>query len=89
MNNTLFGFLVFLIPLHLILVIIPLVHTFRAAISTKSKIFWCGLLVFFPLLGVGVFHFKHRIGLFQGRGYERSTAEERASSGTLAPHDDE
>ena len=89
MNNALFGFLVFFIPLHLILVIIPLIHTLRAAISTKSKLFWSGLLVFLPLLGVGVFHFKHRIGLFQGKGYERSSAEERASAGTLAPHDDD
>ena len=89
MNNALFGFLVIFIPFHLILVTVPLIHTLKANISNKSKIIWCGFLLFFPLIGVGVFHFKHKIGLFQGKGYERSAAEERASSGTLAPHDDE
>lgn len=87
MSNALFGFLVIFIPLHVLLVVIPMAGTLRATISAKSKILWCGFLLFLPLIGVAVFHFKYRTSLFQGKAFEVSAAEERARSGTLAPRD--
>ena len=87
MNNALIGFLVVFIPIHVLLITIPITRTVRTAISAKSKILWCGFLLFFPLIGVAVFHFKYRTSLFQGKVYEVSAAEERARSGTLAPRD--
>ncbi|NNE63066.1 MAG: hypothetical protein HKN34_03195 [Gammaproteobacteria bacterium] len=87
MNNALFGFLIIFIPLHVLLILIPITHTLRAAISAKSKILWCGFLLFLPLIGVAFFHFKYRTSLFQGKVHEVSAAEERARSGTLAPRD--
>ena len=89
MNNVLTGFLVILIPLHVLLIAIPITRTLQAAISVKIKMAWCGFLLFFPVLGVGVFHFKYRTSLFRGKVYEVSAAEERARSGTLAPRDDD
>jgi len=88
MDNVLIGFLVILIPIHVLLIWIPITSTLRATISAKSKILWCGFLLFLPLLGVAVFHFNYRTSLFQGKVYEISAAEERARSGTLAPRDD-
>ena len=73
--------------LHVLLIAIPVAHTLRATISVKSKLLWCGFLLFIPFLGAGVFHYKYRSSLFQGEIYERSSAEERSSSGTLSPDD--
>jgi hypothetical protein len=87
MNNTLFGFLVVFIPLHVLLVAIPIMHTWRATISVQSKLLWCIFLLCLPFIGVAVFHFKYRSSLFGGKQYQRSAAEERAASGTLAPDD--
>ena len=89
MDTALIGFLVIFIPIHILLIAIPITSTLRSAISAKSKILWCGFLLFFPLLGAGVFHFKFRTGLFQGGVHKISAAEERARSGTLAPRDDD
>ena len=94
MDTALIGFLVIFIPIHVLLITIPITHTLRAAISTKSKILWCGFLLFIPynrgsIIGAAVFHFKYKTSLFQGKAYEISAAEERARSGTLAPRDDD
>ena len=89
MNNALLGFLIIFIPIHVLLIAIPISHTLRKDISAKSKMLWCGFLLFVPVLGAGVFHFKFRTSLFQGTAYEISAAEERARSGTLAPRDDD
>lgn len=40
-----------------------------------------------PVLGVAIMHFRYKIGLFNGKAYEVSSAEERARSGTLALDD--
>jgi hypothetical protein len=87
MNNALIGFLVVLLPLHLLLIAIPVMRTLRANISGKSKLTWCAFLILLPFVGAALFHFKYRASLFQGKGYEISAAEERARSGTLAPRD--
>lgn len=87
MDKAWLGFFILFIILHVILIVVPIAHTLRAAISTKSKLLWCGFLVFVPLLGAGLFHFKYRASLLLGKSYQRSAAEERASSGTLAPDD--
>ena len=89
MNTAFFGFLVVIVPLHLLLIAIPIKDTLRSAISLKSKLVWIGFLVLLPLIGVLIFHYKYKTGLFQGRVYEVNAAEERARSGTLAPDDDE
>ena len=89
MNSALLGFLGIFIPIHVLLIVIPISNTLRAAISAKSKMLWCGFLLLVPVFGAAVFHFKFRTGLFQGKAYEVSAADERARSGTLAPRDDD
>ena len=87
MDGALFGFLVVFIPLHVLLIAIPISRTLQVQISAKSKMFWCGFLLFIPFLGAAVFHHKFKTGLYQGKGVEISEADERARSGTLAPRD--
>lgn len=87
MDKAWLGFFIVIAIFHVLLVVIPIAYTLRAAISTKSKLLWCGFLLFVPFLGAGLFHFKYRASLFLGKGYQRSAAEERASSGTLSPDD--
>jgi len=87
MSKAWIGFLGILLVFHVLLIAIPIANTLRAAISAKSKALWCGFLILFPLLGAGVFHFKFRASLFLGKKYERSAAEERASSGTFSLDD--
>jgi len=87
MDKAWLGFFILFICVHVFLIVIPIAHTLRAAISTKSKLLWCGFLIFVPLFGAVLFHFKYRASLFLGKRYQRSAAEERASSGTLAPDD--
>jgi len=87
MSNALIGFLVLFGISHLLLIAIPIINTLKASISGKSKTFWCLFLLLLPFLGVAAFHYRYKSSLFQGKPYERSAAEERASSGTLAPDD--
>jgi hypothetical protein len=87
MENALIGFLVVAIPVHLLLIAIPVTTTFRADISIKSKLLWCGFLFCAPFIGAALFHFKFRPSLFRGRLSEINTASERTRSGTLAPCD--
>lgn len=87
MDSALFGFLVIFIPIHVLLIAIPISRTLRVPISVKSKMIWCGFLLFIPFLGAAVFHYKFKPGLYQGEPYEINAAEERARSGTLAPRD--
>jgi hypothetical protein len=89
MDSALIGFLVVFGAFHILLVAVPIMNTLRAPISLKSKIFWCLFLIFLPLIGVAIFHFKYRASLFRGKTYEISAAEERARSGTLAPRDED
>lgn len=87
MTKELIGFLTLFGIAHFLLIAIPIIDTLQASISWKSKIFWCLFLLFIPLLGVAIFHFRYKTSLFQGKVYEISAAEERARSGTLAPRD--
>ena len=87
MDNALVGFLAVFGFLHILLIAVPLVSVFRSSISTNSKLFWCVFVIFLPLIGVAIMHFRYRTSLFQGKPYEISAAEERARSGTLSPHD--
>lgn len=89
MDSALIGFLIVFGAFHLLLVVPPIMNTFKASISAKSKIFWCLFLMLLPLIGVLIFHFRYRASLFHGKTYEISAAEERARSGTLAPRDDD
>ena len=89
MSSALTGFLIVFGAAHFVLIVIPVINTLQASISGKSKIFWCLFLIFLPLVGVLIFHFRYRASLFQGKTYEISAAEERARSGTLAPRDDD
>jgi hypothetical protein len=89
MDNALIGFLVVFGFLHFLLVVIPVMNVLQTKISIKSKLAWCGVILFLPLIGVAIMHFRYKTGLFQGKAYEVSAAEERARSGTLAPRDDD
>ena len=87
MGKELIGFLTLSGIAHFLLIAVPIIDTLQASISWKSKIFWCLFLLFLPLLGVAIFHFRYKTSLFQGKVYEISAAEERARSGTLTPRD--
>lgn len=89
MSKALIGFLVVFGVSHLFLILVPLKDTLRASISVKSMIFWCLFLIFLPFIGVFVFHRQFKSGLYQGKIYEISAAEERARSGTLSPDDND
>ena len=89
MESALIGFLVVFGAFHVLLVAVPIINTFQASISGKSKLFWILFLILLPLIGVAIFHFRYRASLFHGKTYEISAAEERARSGTLAPRDDD
>jgi len=87
MSNALIGFLFVFGVFHLLLVAIPIMSVFQATISVKSKIAWCGVIVLLPFIGVAIMHIRYGTGLFQGKNYEVSAADERARSGTLTPGD--
>jgi hypothetical protein len=89
MDSAWFGFLVIIVPIHILLIAIPTTRTLGAKISPLSKLLWCGFLLLAPLVGAAIFHYKFGTSLFHGRAYEISAAEERARSGTLAPSDDD
>ena len=89
MSSALTGFLILFGVSHLILIMIPIISTLKASISRRSKALWCLFLLLLPVIGIAVFHFRYKTSLIQGKGYERSVAEERASSGTFAPHDND
>lgn len=55
---------------HFMLVVVPMMNTLRASISTTSKLAWCAFLVLLPFVGVAYFHFRFRLGLFQGKAYQ-------------------
>jgi hypothetical protein len=83
MDKALTGFLAVLGILHLILVVVPVSTTLRASVSGKSKILWCAFLVFLPIIGVAVFHFRFRASLFLGKTWEPSPHD----LGVRKPHD--
>jgi hypothetical protein len=87
MDKALLGFLIVFGIIHFLLIVIPVIKTLEANITTKSKLTWCGLLIFLPLIGAAILHYRYKIGLFDGATFEISAAEERARSGTMAPHD--
>ena len=87
MSQALIGFISVVLIIHLILIAVPLRDTLRSGISTVSKTLWCLFLLLLPIVGAVVFHYRFRSGLYHGPAYERSAAEERAASGTLAPDD--
>ena len=88
MENSTLGMLVFAGCVHVLLVVVPLLHTLRAPISASSKIGWCLFLLLIPFVAVAIFHFCFRASLFRGESWDISAADERARSGTLAPDDD-
>jgi hypothetical protein len=83
MDKALVGFLVLFGILHLLLVVVPIITTLRASISGKSKILWCSFLMFLPLIGVALFHFRFRTSLFLGKTWEPSPHD----LGVRSPHD--
>ena len=87
MDNTLLGIMLVLGIPHILFIIIPVRTTLNSSISVFSKSLWCVFLVFLPLIGAALFHYRFRSGLFQGQQYEVSAAEERARSGTFSPDD--
>ncbi len=83
MDKALTGFLILFGILHLVLVVVPISTTLRASISAKSKFLWCSFLVFLPLIGVALFHFRFRSSLFLGKTWEPSPHD----LGVRNPHD--
>jgi len=83
MDKALIGFLIIFGILHLLLVVIPITTTLRATISGKSKILWCAFLVFLPIIGAALFHFRFRTSLFLGKTWEPSPHD----LGVRNPHD--
>ena len=83
MDKALIGFLVVFGLLHLLLIVVPITTTLRAAISGKSKILWFAFLVFLPFIGVALFHFRFRTSLFLGKTWEPNSHD----LGVRKPHD--
>ena len=86
MSNAITGGLVFAGLVHFLLIVIPICDTWRSSISRQSKILWCTFLFCVPIIAAALFHFKYRSSLVLDN-YKRSSAEERARAGTLAPDD--
>lgn len=70
MDNAIIGLLFVIGVFHLLLIIIPIITTLRAAISRTSKLAWCVFLIALPFFGVAIFHFRFRSSLFLGKSYE-------------------
>ena len=70
MSKAIVGALFIIGVLHFLFVIVPLVNTARSNISVQSKLFWCAFLLFIPIVGAIVFHFRYRSGLLTGDPYE-------------------
>ena len=87
MSDAITGFLLLIGIIHAVLVLIPLVDTLKANISSRSKLAWCLFLLLVPLVGVALFHFRFRSGIFHGEKFQISADDERSRSGTLAPRD--
>ena len=83
MDKALVGILVVFGFLHLLLLVIPVITTARATISTRSKMLWILFLLFLPLIGVAFFHFRFRISLFHGSKWEPTAHD----LGARNPHD--
>ena len=89
MSSALIGILGLLAIVHLLLVIIPIIHTIRAPISGRSKLAWYAFLLLLPFIGVFYFHRKFRLSLFLGKKYEPSSRDVGAPSGfSRRDHDD-
>ena len=86
MNSATTGILVFAGVTHLLLIVIPVCDTLRSSVSRQSKLLWCIFLLLVPIIAAALFHFKYRSSLVLDN-YKRSSAEERARAGTLAPDD--
>ena len=74
MSNALKGVLILLGVSHFLLVAIPILNTLYSSISAKSKMFWCSFLLLLPFIGVAIFHFRYRVGLFQEQSHETKRA---------------
>ena len=48
MDKALLGFLIIFGVIHFLLIVIPVIKTLKANITTTSKLTWCGLLIFLP-----------------------------------------
>ena len=83
MDKALTGFLAVFGFLHLLLVVVPVMTTLRASITTNSKIMWCAFLVFVPFIAVLIFHFRFRTSLFLGKKWDPSAHD----LGVRKPHD--
>ena len=80
MDSAIIGFLGLAGVVHLLLIVIPLGTTLKAAISVQSKLTWCAFLIFLPFIGAGLFHCRYRTSLFRGKPYEPSAHELGARS---------
>ena len=74
MSNALKGVLILIAVSHLMLIVIPVLNTLYSSISRKSKAFWCSFLIFLPFVGVGIFHYRYRVSLFQEESHDTKRA---------------
>jgi hypothetical protein len=87
MSKEIIGILAVAGIFHLILVIVPVMNTLRASISSKSKLIWCAFLVLLPFIAVTFFHFRFKSGLYQGKAYEPASSDIGGPSSGFSRHD--
>lgn len=87
MDSAIIGFLGLAGIVHLLLIVIPIGTTLKAAISVQSKFLWCAFLIFLPFIGAVLFHFRYRSSLFRGKPYEPSAHELGARNWSDSPDD--
>ena len=70
MSKAVVGGLFVILIFHALLVAVPLWQTLRARISNRSKAIWSLFLILVPFIGAGIFHYRFRSSLFEGKAYE-------------------
>ena len=74
------GALIALGGLHLLIIFPSLINLFRSGFAAKSKLGWFCLIVFMPIVGVALIHWRHGIGWFLDKPYELSVQNAIARS---------
>lgn len=87
MDSAIIGFLVLFGIVHLLLIAIPVGTTLHSPISMQSKLLWCAFLIFLPIVGAALFHYRYRTGLFHGKPYEPSAHDLGAGNWRDSPDD--
>lgn len=73
---------IFIGGLHLLLITASLVNITRSTFKTEDKVFWYAVVFLVPVLGVLIFHMKHKLGWWLEKPYELSVQEAIARSQT-------